>query len=203
MSRSKRNMVMLVVGLLIGGLLALPVMRQVHDWRVARQMARQDALIREHAAAAALPYELVRAVVEVESGGDPRAESELGARGLMQVMPLTEQDVLQRNPDLAIRGTSGGTSGGGAGDLFDPDYNLTIGTTYLRHLLDRFGGDRTLALAAYHMGPTRVARIRKKAPGLTPTQLVERHGGPKTRAYVPMVLRRSDELAAEGSKTGG
>jgi soluble lytic murein transglycosylase-like protein len=186
-TRSKRNILLLGAGLLIGGLLALPVLEQLHAWRTARQMARHDALIREHAAAAELPYELVRAVVEAESGGDPRAESELGAKGLMQIMPLTEQDVLARNPDLAGR----------AGNLADPAYNLAVGTTYLRHLHKRFGGDRTLMLTAYHMGPTRVAKLLKRHPGLTPTQLLKRHAGPKTRAYVAQVLRRAAELDRE------
>jgi len=191
-SRTKRNILLLAVGLVLGGLLALPVMEQLHGWRIARQMARHDALIREHAAAAGLAYELVRAVVEAESGGDPRAESELGARGLMQIMPLTEQDVLQRNPALAER----------VGDLSEPDYNLAVGTAYLRQLHERFGGDRTLMLTAYHMGPTRVAKLLKRHPGLTPKQLLERHAGPKTRAYVARVLRRAAALGRKADPPG-
>jgi len=187
MSRTKRNILLLAVGLTIGGLLAMPVLEQLHTWRIARRMARHDAMIREYAAAAGLPYELVRAVVEAESGGDPGAESELGAKGLMQIMPLTEQDVLERNPELAAR----------PGDLTEPEYNLAVGTAYLRQLLVRFDGDRTLAVTAYHMGPTRVAKLLKRHPGLTPTQLLERHGGPRTRAYVAQVLRRATQLSRE------
>lgn len=134
-----------------------------------------DAMIAKHAEARDLPVDLVRAVVEAESGGDPTARSEVDARGLMQIMPITLKDVRQRF-DLP------------AGDLYDPEYNLLIGTHYLRYLLDRFDQDLTLALAAYHMGPTRVARHLKRDPSLTPEKLVEQHAGPKTRAYVARVL---------------
>lgn len=135
-----------------------------------------DELIVKHAQDRDLSVALVRAVVEAESGGDPVARSETDARGLMQVMPLTHQDVRERFglPD---------------GNLYDPDYNLLIGTHYLRYLLDRFDQDTTLALAAYHMGPTRLARHRREDPGLGSAELVEKHAGSKTRAYVRRVLQ--------------
>ncbi len=133
-------------------------------------------LIQQHADAAGLDENLVRAVVMAESSGRADATSNRGAYGLMQITAITEKDVLQRNPRLK------------KGDLFDPDYNLKLGTTYLGYLLDRFDGDETLALAAYHMGPTRVRRIQREYPGLTPDQLVAQHAGPMTRAYVARVL---------------
>lgn len=143
--------------------------------RQQRTAAEIDALVVQHAEARGLSIELVRAVVRAESGGDPRATSEVNARGLMQVMPLTKKDVRERF-DLPN------------GDLYDPDYNLLIGTHYLRYLLDRFDGDATLALAAYHMGPTAIARHQRQDPGLTSAELVEKHAGPKTRAYVQRIL---------------
>lgn len=133
-------------------------------------------LMQKYGDAAGLDLDLVRAVVMAESSGRADAKSNRGAHGLMQITPITEKDVLQRNPDLK------------RGDLFDPDYNLKIGTTYLGYLLRRFDGDETLALAAYHMGPTRVRRILNANPGITPKKLVADHAGPQTRAYVKRVL---------------
>lgn len=159
--------------LIVGGAGVWVTTRGVEQQQLAAEQL--DAMIVEHATARDLPVELVRAVVEAESGGDPTARSEVDARGLMQVMPLTLKDVRDRF-DLP------------AGNLYDPDYNLLIGTHYLAYLLDRFDQDTTLALAAYHMGPTRVARHLKRDPSLTPEKLVEQHAGPKTRAYVARVL---------------
>ena len=48
------------------------------------------------------------------------------------------------------------------GDLFDATHNIDVGSRYLAHLLDRFDGDVRLAVAAYHMGPTRVARLKRE-----------------------------------------
>ena len=139
-----------------------------------------DALIARHAHATGLDEALVRSVVTHESGGDAKALSPAAARGLMQITAITEQDVLQRNPSLQ------------AGDLFDPDYNVAVGTTYLAYLLKRFDNDRTLAVAAYHMGPTAIRRAMNADPGLSSLDLVQKHGGPQTRAYTAKVLRDAE-----------
>lgn len=77
---------------------------------------------------------LVMAVIEVESGKDPNAVSSKGAVGLMQVMPETAAMV-------------------GFPEAADPASNLSAGCRYLAALLDSFGGDVELALAAYNAGP--------------------------------------------------
>jgi len=100
---------------------------------------RFEPLIREHAGRQGLRPELVRAVIQVESGFDPRALSPKGAMGLMQLMPDTAEELGVANP-------------------WDPAQNIRGGTTYLRRLLDHFGGDERLALAAYNAGPGAVAR---------------------------------------------
>ncbi|MEM8737586.1 MAG: lytic transglycosylase domain-containing protein [Planctomycetota bacterium] len=146
------------------------------DWRDVQRVAGYDTLIVEYAAAAGLEPGLVRAVVRAESSGNAEAKSARGAYGLMQVTRITEKDVLQRNPEMT------------KGDLYDPRYNLEIGTTYLGYLLGRFDGDLMLALTAYHMGPTAVRRVQRKHPGITPERLLAEHAGPKTRAYVRKVL---------------
>jgi soluble lytic murein transglycosylase-like protein len=104
-----------------------------------------DDLIVEHAEARGLRPDLVRAVVQVESGYNPRAVSPKGALGLMQLMPGTAAYLGVRTP-------------------FDPAENIRGGTTYLRQLLDRYGENEELALAAYNAGPEAVGRYGNTVP---------------------------------------
>ena len=85
-----------------------------------------------------LDPELVRAMVEVESGFAVRAVSPKGAAGLMQIMPGTGRDL-------------------GLADAFDGANNLEAGIRYMRALMDAYG-DVRLALAAYNAGPGRVKK---------------------------------------------
>jgi len=85
----------------------------------------------------ALDSRLVHAVVQVESGYNPRALSNKGAIGLMQLMPATAREL-------------------GVGDPWDPEQNVRGGTAYLRQMIDMFSGDLELALAAYNAGPNAV-----------------------------------------------
>lgn len=166
---------LLIVAAVATATLALPAARLVHHLYKSQRVENYESLMAQHAAATNLPVELVRAVVMAESGGNPQALSPRQARGLMQITALTEQDVLERNADMK------------KGDLYDPDYNLRIGTTYLAYLLERFDGDQTLTLAAYHMGPSAVRKLQRAHPELTADQLVARHAGPQTKAYVQIV----------------
>jgi soluble lytic murein transglycosylase-like protein len=80
---------------------------------------------------------LVQAVVQVESGYNPKALSNKGAIGLMQLMPGTAREM-------------------GVEDPWSPDGNVAGGTAYLRKMLDFFNGDLEFALAAYNAGPMAV-----------------------------------------------
>ena len=86
-----------------------------------------------------IPQPWIRAVMEVESAGNPRAVSTAGAMGLMQIMPGTWAE-------LRVVNRLGN-------DPFDPRDNILAGTAYLRQMYDRFGSPGFLA--AYNAGPAR------------------------------------------------
>jgi soluble lytic murein transglycosylase-like protein len=126
------------------------VARSTESIRVTRPVSiayrdDYDDLIVKHAQANNLRPDLVRAVVQVESGYNAGAVSPKGAMGLMQLMPTTASQLGVRKP-------------------FDPAENIRGGTTYLRQLLDRFAGNEELALAAYNAGPMAVDRYGAKVP---------------------------------------
>ena len=115
-------------------------------------------LIRAVAARHGLAPELVESVIRVESNFEVRAVSPKGARGLMQLMPATAAKLGVRN-------------------VFDGRENIEGGVRHLRHLVDRYGGNLALALAAYNAGAEAVGRYG----GIPPYA--------ETRAYVQRVLR--------------
>ncbi len=111
---------------------------------VAIPSRRTGDLIERWALERELDPELVRAVVQVESGYNPRALSAKGAMGLMQLMPDTARDFEVADP-------------------WDPEQNIRAGTAYLKRLLDRFD-DLELALAAYNAGPEAVTQYSGVPP---------------------------------------
>lgn len=170
---TKGIVLMTVIG---GSLLIVYELAKWHHGRQIEQRMQQVApLMAKHARANQLDEPLVRAVVRCESGGDPRAVSSANAKGLMQITPITEREVLGQ-----MRLARGG-------DLFDPDYNLSIGCRYLRQILDRFDGDVRLALAAYNMGPTRLDELRRTHRDLAPQELIDRYAPAETIDYVRRV----------------
>jgi soluble lytic murein transglycosylase-like protein len=98
---------------------------------------RFDEHIKQAAALYQIPEELVRAVIRVESGFDPRAVSRTNARGLMQLMPGTAERMMVT-------------------DSFDPRQNIFGGVRYLRVLANLFNGDIELTLAGYNAGENAV-----------------------------------------------
>lgn len=111
---------------------ALPALTVMHDFRAA---AIAEASVRF-----AIPEHWIRAVMRVESAGNPQAVSRAGAIGLMQVMPGTWAELRQHH--------------GLGPDPFEPRDNILAGTAYLRAMLDRYGTVGAM-LAAYNAGPGR------------------------------------------------
>ena len=125
--------------------------------RSTRPMASQsirrqyEPLVLEHARSQGVRSDLVRAVIQVESGFNARARSPKGAMGLMQLMPATAMQL-------------------GVHNAFDPAENIRAGTAYLRQLLDRYQGDEQLALAAYNAGAGAVDRHGRQVPPFQETR---------------------------------
>jgi soluble lytic murein transglycosylase-like protein len=104
-----------------------------------------SAYIEEAARAHGLDPRLVVAVANRESAWNPKAISNAGACGIMQIMPATARFL-------------------GIADIFEPRANIFAGTRYLRALLDTFHGDLDLALAAYNAGPGAVQKFNGIPP---------------------------------------
>ena len=126
---------------------------------VLARAAQYDSIIERAALSAAVEPDLLRAVIVVESGFNSRAVSKRGAVGLMQLMPAT-------------------ASRFGVSNLYDPKENVHAGASYLKFLMERFGHDVRLALAAYNAGEEAVDRNGGRIPPFT-----------ETMAYVPKVLK--------------
>ena len=123
--------------------------------------AEIDNLISKYADKNGLDEDFVKAVINQESGFNPNATSHCGAMGLMQLMPSTAQGL-------------------GVTNAYDVEQNIQGGTKYLKGLMDRFGNDKQLALAAYNAGPNAV----KKYGGIPPYA--------ETQNYVKKVLSKYD-----------
>jgi soluble lytic murein transglycosylase-like protein len=132
-----------------------------------------DDLIVEHAELNGVRTDLVRAVVQVESAYNPNARSPKGAKGLMQLMPATILRFGVANP-------------------YNPVENVRAGVAYLRQLLNRYGNDEKLALAAYNAGPGAVDRYGENVPPYRETQ-----------NYVSRINRMAGPRAASAASRAG
>jgi soluble lytic murein transglycosylase-like protein len=130
-----------------------------YDSQLLSRATQFDSIIEHAAVSAAVEPNLLRAVIVVESGFNSRALSKRGAVGLMQLMPATASRFGVSNP-------------------YDPRENVHGGARYLKFLIDRFGNNVRLALAAYNAGEEAVDRNGGQIPPFT-----------ETMAYVPRVLK--------------
>src|SRR5580692_896263 len=130
-----------------------------YDFQLLAKATQYDSIIEQAAVSSALEPNLLRAVIVVESGFNSRAVSKRGAVGLMQLMPATASRFGVSNP-------------------YDPRQNVHGGARYLKFLMDRFGQNLGLALAAYNAGEEAVDRNGGQIPPFS-----------ETMAYVPKVLK--------------
>jgi len=174
----RRFLVPLAAAVALGGT-ALYVVHTQPAWYLRiRYPLEYRGIVQAHARNYRLDPALLAAVIYTESKFDADARSAAGAVGLMQLLPDTAKGIAERT--------------GGAkfvpSDLLDPEINIRYGCWYLRHLLDKYGDERT-ALAAYHAGQANVDRWRARGVGIQFAQTryyvnkVERLEGVYRRAY--------------------
>jgi len=126
----------------------------------------------------AVNMSLLYAISRQESALYPLAQSPVGARGLMQLMPATAKETAGK---LGVPYRS-------EQQLFDPAMNIRLGSAYLKRLLDVYDGNRILAAAAYNAGPGRVKRWREQSVDKPMDVWVESIPYRETRNYVQNVL---------------
>lgn len=124
------------------------------------------------------PY-LVLALIRQESLFDPQAVSSASALGLMQLLPSTARRTARQLGAAEPRPEQ----------LFDPEINLTLGIFHLKELLQRYGGNRVKALAAYNAGERAVERWERQISTDDEEEFVERITYAETLGYVKLVLR--------------
>jgi soluble lytic murein transglycosylase-like protein len=137
----------------------------------AERAQAYDDIIGEHSRTSGVRADLVKAVMQVESAFNPFARSPKGALGLMQLMPAIIRQYSVKNP-------------------FDPRENVRGGVQYLRHLLDRYENNETLALAAYNAGPGAVDKYGQSVPPYR-----------ETRNYVAQINQMSSRPVSLRNKT--
>jgi soluble lytic murein transglycosylase len=161
-----------VLGLTVALVFALVGGKPQRWYERIRYPLRYESIIRGHAHNYHLDPALIAAVIYQESKFRPTARSDSGAVGLMQLLPATARGIAAR---------TGGTQFQ-VDDLLDPEINVRYGSWYLRHLLDKYGDERT-ALAAYNAGQRNVDGWRRRGQGIAFEE---------TRRYVDRVEELKD-----------
>jgi soluble lytic murein transglycosylase len=120
------------------------------------------------------------AITRQESAWNPQAQSPVGARGLMQIMPKTAKETAKMIDLKSYQNVN---------QLLDPETNIQIGTAYLEYVYQTFGNNRILAAAAYNAGPHRVTSWLANSGGrIDAVAFVESIPFNETRGYVKNVL---------------
>jgi len=115
------------------------------DFYISRKESQFSSIITQAADKHDVDPALVRAIIMAESAYNPMATSKKGAVGLMQIMPQTAATL-------------------GMEDMYNPVHNINAGVKYLKKLLNQFGGDLELTLAAYNAGSTKVMEYQGVPP---------------------------------------
>ena len=151
----KKLLALVLVGAALGAAFAY-VHSTEPGWYVRlRYPLRYQAIVRGHARNYRLDPALLAGVIYQESKFHAHARSSSGAIGLMQLLPDTAKGIAIHT----------GGSRFEVSDLDDPEINVRYGSWYLRHLLDKYGNERT-ALAAYNAGQENVDTWRREGKGI-------------------------------------
>jgi soluble lytic murein transglycosylase len=173
-----RRILPTVAALAVTALFAAVVASMLHQ--AARNLAlplSDASIIRQQATEKRLDPALIAAVIYAETKFDPRPSS-AGAQGLMQILPSTAYYLAHLSGGIDFT----------AGDLATPSVNVAYGSYYLRYLLDHYGGDEVLAVAAYNGGLTNVDRWVAQAQAAGRQLTVQEIPFAQTREYVQRVL---------------
>jgi peptidoglycan lytic transglycosylase len=180
----RRRRLALLAGVLVvagvGALLLLPLGEKAV--REVTLPLRHEDIIRQQAKDKHLDAALIAGVIYAETKFRARRSS-AGAEGLMQITPATARFIAHRSGGVAFR----------ASDLGDAQINIQYGAYYLRYLLDRYGGNETLALAAYNGGEGNVDRWLVRASKDERQFAPDDIPFPETRAYVDRVQQARDD----------
>lgn len=117
--------------------------------KLGKWSTKYDSLITKYAQKYNVDAKLVKALMKRESEFNPNAKSGAGAIGLMQLMPATAREM-------------------GAKDPYNPEQNIEAGVKYLKKMLDRYNGNKELAIAAYNAGPGNIKNGKIPQNGETP-----------------------------------
>ncbi len=139
-------------------------------------------LIETHARRNRLDPYLIAGLIRQESEFNPGAVSPARAYGLMQILPSQGRILARRL----------GLSGYRSSRLFQPDYNIRLGTYFLRSLIDKYDGRTEVALAAYNAGPSRVENWLTWGEFQEAAEFIETIPFTETRGYVQAVLRNAE-----------
>ncbi len=186
-ARTRRRLLLGAVLAAVAALVVVSVMPRAKD--AVQELTlplRHEDIIRQQAADKHVPPDLIAGVIYAESRFSDQT-SHAGARGLMQITPDTADAIALRTGGVNFHQE----------DLADPQINISYGTWYLRNLLDRYGDNVVLALAAYNAGQGNVdiwiAQARAHGQPLT----IEAIPFAETRAYVESVLKARADYRAK------
>ncbi len=148
------------------------------DLELRFPLAFHDAFV-DNAKARNIDLNWAYAIARQESAFAQHAQSRVGARGVMQLMPATAQGIARTM----------GRSPPSLKDLHTPQVNIEMGSFYLGQLLESFGGNHILATAAYNAGPERVKRVLANQKIALPADIwIENLPYGETREYIKNVL---------------
>jgi soluble lytic murein transglycosylase len=183
--RRRAFAILAAAGLAVVAVLALrPVIH--HTVREIALPLRHEDIIRQQARDKGIDPALIAGVIYAESHFIDGRTSSAGAQGLMQLTPATAQYIAQKSGGTAFR----------VSDLGTPQVNIAYGAFYLRYLMNRYGDDVPLVLAAYNAGEGNVDRWIAQARAKDKALDIEAIPFGETRSYVAKVLDARKEYRA-------